>query len=101
MSRPERKSKNAKKEAMEKEEAAEAERVDIAEHYANCEASGLQYGGAFQTVVEAWRGDGEILARLQLSPSAPTWQRDLLAMDPSDQGWLLGAHPKCTFWVFW
>ena len=40
------------------------ERIDAREHYRALSGRGLEHGPSFRAVAEAWRGDGEALARL-------------------------------------
>jgi thioester reductase-like protein len=44
------------------------ERVTAEEHYEKLKCFGLHYGNAFRGVAELWRGDKEVLARLEFPP---------------------------------
>ncbi len=49
---------------------ARLEADDVADAYARLRSMGLEYGPAFQGILELWRGPGEALGRLQLPQAA-------------------------------
>jgi acyl transferase domain-containing protein/acyl carrier protein len=46
---------------------ADAEPVDLSEHYASCTARGVRYGPAFRGLVAAWRAGNQLLVRTAAS----------------------------------
>ena len=60
------------------------EQIDVEAAYRNFHSVGLKYGDTFQTVIEAWKGKDEALARVGITKRALLpWERALSLVHPA------------------